>query len=71
MNIIIDDNEKDDECPVIVSSLDDTIVCNEVQIPLVAVAIKIDDWALMKITTRWFTIDTSRSSFVDGKELRT
>lgn len=39
----IEDNEKTDECPVIESSSDETIECNEVLTHLVVLVNKIDD----------------------------
>lgn len=53
----VEGNEKDEECPVIGSSLNETMACNDVLTPLDVVSNKIDDWALMKVITRCFTID--------------
>lgn len=41
-----------DECADIGWSLDETKSCYDVQTPLIAVPNKINDWALMDITTR-------------------
>lgn len=51
--------EKAYECAVIVSSLDETIECNDVLTSLV-LPDKLDDWILRKVTIKWSANDNCR-----------